>query len=191
MLSQCTHQVPASQMTVHIIAHHRKIRNHLDVYHYLVGWVPGHMYWIRDVGKDFLADQSMKPEQFANNIVSPKIPIDELGLLVIARMYHTHFGVILKDSVWCTTDDNSPKYCKFFIMYQGGVSFTDTVTGNWNMPSPPPLLLTLDDNEQAEAVNLVGAKCPPSNIQPLLPLDMHNKKYEMDLKSNWILSVGS
>ena len=45
------------------------------------------------------------------------------------------------------------------------------------------MLLTLDDDEQAEAVNLVGVKCPPSNVPTLLPLDMHNKKYEMDLKS--------
>ena len=37
------------------------------------------------------------------------------------------------------------------------------------------MLLTLDDDEQAEAVNLVGEKCAPSNDQPLLPLDMCNK----------------
>ena len=41
-------------------------------------------------------------------------------------------------------------------MYQGGVSFMDTVTGKWNMPSPPPLLLTIDDDVQEAAVNLVG-----------------------------------
>ena len=41
-------------------------------------------------------------------------------------------------------------------MYQGGVSFIDTVMGNWNMPSPPPVLLTIDDDVQNEAVNLVG-----------------------------------
>ena len=176
-LLQCMHKVPPSQLTVHIIAHHRKIRNHLNIYKHLRDWVPAHMYWISDVGKKFLGDQGLRAEDFANNLISPKIPLDELGLLVVARMYHTHFGVILKDRLWCTTDDNSSKYCKFFLMYQGGVSFVDTVTGNWDLPSPPSVLLTIDDDIQEEAVNLVGDKShsQPAKTSQLLPLDMWNK----------------
>ena len=85
-LLQCTHKVPASQMTVHIIAHHRKIRNHLDIGKHLHDWVPAHLYWIHDVGKEFLGDQGLQPEDFANSLISPKIPLDELGLLVVACM---------------------------------------------------------------------------------------------------------
>ena len=73
-------------------------------------------------------ETGLKVEEFANNIISPKVPIDELGLLIIARMYHTHFGVVLKDRVWYTTDDNSSKCSKFLLVYQGGVSFSDTCT---------------------------------------------------------------
>ena len=58
-LLQCMHKVPASQMMVHIIAHHSKIRNHLDIYKHLSDWVPAHIYWIRDVGKDFLGEQGL------------------------------------------------------------------------------------------------------------------------------------
>ena len=71
-------------------------------------------------------------------------------------------------------------------MYQGGVSFIDTVTGNWNMPSPPPELLIIDDDVQNEAVNLVGPRCETvsANTLPLLPLDMRNKnKAEPDLEN--------
>ena len=89
-------------------------------------------------------------------------------------MYHTHFSIILKDRLWYTTDDNSSKYCKFFLMYQGGVSFVDTVTGNWDLPSPPAVLLTIDDDIQEEAVNLIGDKShsQPAKTSQLLPLDM-------------------
>ena len=186
-LLQCTHKVPASQITVHIITHHRKIRNHFDIYKHLHDWIPNHLYWICDVGKDFLGSQGLRPEDFANNLISPKIPLDELGLIVIVHMYHTHFGVILKDKIWSTEYDNSSKYCKFFLMYQGGVSFMDTVTGNWNMPSPPPLLLTIDDDVQEEAVNLVGEQADPvpANTTSLLPLDMRNKnESEPDVKKD-------
>ena len=71
-------------------------------------------------------------------------------------------------------------------MYQGGVSFIDTVTGNWNMPSPPPELLIIDDDVQNEAVNLVGPQCETvsANTLPLLPLDMWNKnEAEPDLEN--------
>ena len=148
----------------------------MDIYKHLTDWIPGHMNWIRDVGKDYLGEQGLRPEDFANNMISPKIPVDELGLLVIARMYHTHFGVILKDRIWTTTDDNSSKYCKFFFMYQGGVSFIDTVTGNWDIPSPPAALLTINEDVQKEAVNLVGdkSKVPPPETASMLPLDMRN-----------------
>ena len=53
------HKVPASQMTVQISAHHRKTQNHLDIYKHLSDWVPAHIYWIRDVGKDFLGEQGL------------------------------------------------------------------------------------------------------------------------------------
>ena len=113
--------------------------------------------------------------------------MDELGLIVIVCMYHTHFGIILKDRIWSTEYDNSSKYCKFFLMYQGGVSFTDTITGNWNIPSPPPLLLTIDDDVQEEAVNLVGERADPlpANTTSPLPLDMRNKnESEPDVKKD-------
>ena len=68
------HKVPASQLMVHIIAHHRKIRNHLNIYKHLSDWVPAHMYWISDVSKKFLGEQGLRAEDFANNLISPKIP---------------------------------------------------------------------------------------------------------------------
>ena len=40
---QCTHKVPVSQLTVHIIAHHRKLKNHLAVYDHLESLVPAHL----------------------------------------------------------------------------------------------------------------------------------------------------
>ena len=176
---QFLHKVPPSQLTVHIIAHHRKIRSHLDVYKHLQNWVPRHLYWIQHVGREILTEPSLKVEEFANNIISPKVPIDELDLLVIARMYHTHFGVVLKDRVWYTTDDNSSKCSKFLLVYQGGVSFSDTCTANWNLPSPPAMILVLDEDTppQQSPVNLVTSPkpCETTASSVLMPLHMCNK----------------
>ena len=177
---QCTHKVPVSQRTVHIIAHHRKLKNHLAVYDHLQSWVPGHLYWIQHVGQEMLTETGLKVEEFANKIISPKVPIAELGFLVIARMYHTHFGVVLKDRVWYMTDDNTAVCSKFMLMYQGGVSFSDTCTGNWDHPSPPPLILVLDEEQpqQKSPVNLARphVQKATNNCASMLPLDMRNNR---------------
>ena len=176
---QCLHKVPPSQLTVHIIAYHQKIKSHLEVYKHLQNWVPGHLYWIQHVSREMLTETSLKVEEFANNIISPKVPMDELGLLIIARMYHTHFGVVLKDRVWYTTDDNSSKCSKFLLVYQGRVSFSDTCTANWNLPSPPTMIMVLDEDTppQQSPVNLVTSPKPRATTASsvLMPLDMRNK----------------
>ena len=126
-----------------------------------------------------LTETGLKVEEFANNIISLKVPIDELGLLMIARMYHTHFGVVLKDRVWYTTEDNSSKCSKFLLVYQGGVSFSDTCTANWNLPLPPTVILVLDEDTppQQSPVNLVTSPkpCETTASSVLMPLDMRNK----------------
>ena len=136
-----------------------------------------------------LTKTGLKVEEFTNKIISPKVPIDKLGLLVIARMYHTHFGVVLKDRVWYTTDDNTAACSKFLLMYQGGVSFSDTCTANWNLPSPPALLLVLDEEEPQlkSPVNLARPLVPKAkeNCGSMLPLHMQNNRdIEVDKKSD-------
>ena len=118
---QCMHKVPVSQLTVHIIAHQQKLKNHLAVYDHLESWVLAHLYWIQHVSREMLTKTGLEVEEFASKIILPKVPIDELGLLVIARMYHAHFEVVLKDRVWYTTDDNTAACSKFLLMYQGKV----------------------------------------------------------------------
>ena len=127
-----------------------------------------------------LTNTGLKIEEFENKIILPKVPIDELGLLVIARMYHTHFGVVLKDRVCYTTDDNTATCSKFMLMYQGGVSFSDTCTGNWDHPSPPPLILVLDEEQpqQKSPVNLARPLMlkAAENCASMVPLDMRNNR---------------
>ena len=66
------------------------------------------------------------------------------------------------------------------LMYQGGVSFSDTCTGNWDYPSPPPLVLVLDEEQpqQKLPVNLERPHVPKAtdNCASMLPLDMRNNR---------------
>ena len=114
LFSQCMHQVKPQQMTVHIIAHHCKTTMQL-VYKHLTDWISFsyHLDWIKGVGEKILKAKGIHIEDYANDITSGTIPLDELGILVISRMYHIHIGIVLKDRVWFTNSKNDSDNCLF------------------------------------------------------------------------------
>ena len=85
------------------------------------------MQWIQCVGAEILAKKKLKIEDYCNDLSEMVTPIDQLGLLIIAHMYHQHFGVFLKDGVWSTRRDNSLENCTIYFAYNGGSAFSDTV----------------------------------------------------------------
>ena len=85
-----------------------------------------HVEWIQDVGAMFLAKKGLSVSQYLENITSPKVPIDELGLLILARMYHAHIAVIMFDWCWTTGFNLVPMTCKYVFAYAGGVKFLTT-----------------------------------------------------------------
>ena len=54
-------------------------------------------------------------------------PVDQLGLLILAHMYHHHFCVFLRNGVWTTRRNNSMDYCKIFFVYKGNSDLCHTV----------------------------------------------------------------
>ena len=54
-------------------------------------------------------------------------PVDQLGLLILAHMYHHHFCVFLHNRVWTTRRNNSMEFCKIFFVYKGNSNLVDTV----------------------------------------------------------------
>ena len=82
------------------------------------------MEWIQDVGAMYLAKKGLSVSEYLESLTSPKVPIDELGLLILARMYHGHVAVIMFD--WCWTTDLVPTTCEYIFAYVGGVKFLAT-----------------------------------------------------------------
>ena len=105
------------------------------------------------------------------------MPLDELGILVVCRMYHIHVGVVLKDRVWYTSSAEKPDDCLFFLLFHGGVHYLDSCTGNWGYASPSRA--TLEDltvSPQAQPMALVVPDKPSGDVakNPLLttPLNL-------------------
>ena len=46
------------------------------------------MDWIQKVGDKYLNKHNIKLEEYCNDLSELKYPLDQLGLLIIARVYH-------------------------------------------------------------------------------------------------------
>ena len=64
--------------------------------------------------------------EYLENLISPKVPMDELGLLIMACMYHSHIAVIMFDWTWTSGFDLKGTQCHFVLAYCGGLHFLAT-----------------------------------------------------------------
>ena len=65
------------------------------------------MKWIAQVGTNILKKKGIDIYDYVNDLVELAIPLDQLGLLILARTYHHHITVFCKDYVWTMRSDNS------------------------------------------------------------------------------------
>ena len=79
------------------------------------------------MGQEILSWKGIKAEDYVNDLQDLSTAIDQLGLLIIAWMYHRHFVVFMKDYVWSTQKNNSIENCAIYFAYNGGSSFLDTM----------------------------------------------------------------
>ena len=132
------------------------------------------------MGEKILKRKGLHVEDYANDIISGEVPLDELGILIVSRMYHIHIRIILKDCVWYTNSQNSSENCLFHLLYQGGVSFLDSCTANWGYASPNhALTFDLTSSPQAQPLDYAANKenengsTPTPNKNPLLTLPLN------------------
>ena len=79
------------------------------------------------VSTNILKKKGLDIYDYVNDFVELAIPLDQLGLLILARTYHCHITVFCKDYVWTTKSDNAMGDCTAYLVYKGGVNFIDSV----------------------------------------------------------------
>ena len=95
-----------------------------------------HQDGVLEVGGDFLAKKGLDFNTWSTSIVGNFMPLDELGLLCLARLWHRHFAVILKDFIWTTGIGIALEDCCVVFAYCGGFLLRDTVEINSLMHLP-------------------------------------------------------
>ena len=114
-----------------------------------------HRQWMVNVAFGFLHRKGLTVTEYTRNIVMNNVPMDEFGILLLARMFHRHFAVVMRDYVWTTGVGITVEDCTIVFAFYGDLNFMDTCeNGASTSPSTllPPLKYT--SPEQDEAVNL-------------------------------------
>ena len=122
---QCTCPFDELGKTAHIVTHHIK-KTEDDLCRHLKNFANKHIRWIAKVGETYLRKLGISVEEYVNSLVELQWPLDELSLLIIARMYHRHIAIFLKNSFWSTRRDNTLRDCQMYLVYKGGSHFVDT-----------------------------------------------------------------
>ena len=63
---------------------------------------------------------------YLDSLVQPGFKIDELGLVIYARMYHIRIGVSLKTDFWTTRTNDTLEDCDVILCFHGSLKFSNT-----------------------------------------------------------------
>ena len=79
------------------------------------------------VGKTFLDKKGIPVKYFANDLAGGCVPLNPLGLLSLARNWHIHICVFLKNRIWTTRRDNTLTGVELYLAFTGDNCFVETV----------------------------------------------------------------
>ena len=105
------------------------------------------------------------------NLLSPKVPLDELGLLIVVRMYHWHIAVITNLYMWTTGRDLVASDCRVVFAYTGGVNFQ--LVCDWVEDVPP--LDPLGTVQPKKHSNSLSMDTPPKKCTKSTKKTRHTK----------------
>ena len=93
---QYGHDISADQSTIHILMHYAG-QTPDQIHQHFIKWVPNHINWIRKMSSRLLNKKKLDVMVYLQNLLSVQFKFNEIALIMYARMYQLHVGVILKD----------------------------------------------------------------------------------------------
>ena len=94
----------------------------------LVKWIKADAQrkWVHNFGWEMLYKKGILVDDYLDSLVQPGFKIDELGLVIYARMYHIGIGIILHTYFWTTRTNDSLEDCDVVLCFQGNLKFSNT-----------------------------------------------------------------
>ena len=71
------------------------------------------------------------------NTSTSGVPLDEIGILIVSRMYDLKVCVLMKDHYWCPQNNTSIDESEIKIAFHGKLCFSDTKTHSQSAKQAP------------------------------------------------------
>ena len=123
--SCCLHFNITKEHTLHIITHYFKGMTFKKLHEEINVFAEQNISWIRKVGVSKFNKFSMSPQDYIQNLVSRDIVLDELALLIAARVLNIHCVVLMANRYWLTKSDGSYENCLLKLAFTGNSSFKE------------------------------------------------------------------
>ena len=82
---------------------------------------------VKVISQSYLDRKRTNLHDYLDFICKPKNIGDELALYLVARMTQMHVCVLLTDTLWTTTIDDSSEPCLLYFIYHGHGTYADSL----------------------------------------------------------------
>ena len=117
---QCSHEYAVGDETMHILSHYVRA-DAVELCGKFPDWIHSHHKWVEDIANPVLFRKGSADDDYIEFIIKPGTPVDEIGLLIFARMYHLYMCIIMEDCCWTTQRNHDLDRCMVFISYRGAL----------------------------------------------------------------------
>ena len=94
--------------------------------------------YVTKVGWYILGCKKLMPPQYIHYMAMPMTPLDEMGLVLFARMKKIHIAFLMSEKYWTTQQNHEFKNCKIFLAFRGNLTFNDIRQKQVVIPKPLP-----------------------------------------------------
>ena len=135
--------------TIHILSHHCG-QSPKGIHKDFMEWIPHNMQWVRQASGFILKKKKLDLVLYLRYLINENFKFDEIALLLYARMYQIHVGIILNNKYWSTHRQQTMENFQtsdIVLAYTGNLHFLDTVKHQItvdNIEVPPHLLFSMN-----------------------------------------------
>ena len=123
---QCNAEVEKGDELLHIISHYKPVTL-LEICNYIPAWVRAYETFKQTISKDILEWKKLTLQDYVSAISTPGVPVDEIGLLMLCRLYHLELCVLLENHYWCALNRSSVENSKIIVIFRGKLKFSGTI----------------------------------------------------------------
>ena len=116
LIFQCNDCIPEGNETLHINGHYVNCKVD-QMRKYLTDWMEVYRYFVEHVGGDLIHRKGLTVEDYMYNVVQPGVLLNEIGILLYARMYKIHIAIILEGKYWTTNKDKALNCATIYLIY--------------------------------------------------------------------------